>query len=84
MGGKVSLRRDWSRYARALDLRLAGHRLGDIGTELGVTRERARQMVMVAQRRLAYRVFKGASKQNWKWQGTHWRLAEINKTKDAL
>jgi hypothetical protein len=34
-------RRNWPRYARALDMHLAGHKLDDIAHELGVTRERA-------------------------------------------
>src|SRR5262249_3126385 len=41
-------RRNWPRYARALDMHLAGHKLDDIAHELGVTRERARQMVIDA------------------------------------
>ena len=45
-------RRNWPRYARALDMHLAGHKLDDIAHELGVTRERARQMVIDAKRQL--------------------------------
>jgi hypothetical protein len=51
--------RDWQRYARALDMRLAGARLDDIASHFGVSRERARQMVILAKAQLAYRVFKG-------------------------
>jgi len=51
--------RDWARYAKALDMRLGGAKLDEIGNEFGVTRERARQMVDIAQRQLAFRVFKG-------------------------
>jgi hypothetical protein len=51
-------RRNWPRYARALDMQLAGHKLDDIAHELGVTRERARQMVIDAKRQLAFRVFR--------------------------
>jgi len=52
-------KRDWPRYAHVLDLRLAGLTLALIGEIKGVTRERIRQMVLVAKHRLAYRVFKG-------------------------
>jgi len=58
---------DWPRYARALDLHLAGRTLQQIGDELGVTRQRARQMVMIAKRRLAYRVFYDVPKHHWTW-----------------
>lgn len=51
--------RDWPRYARALDMRLDGALLTDIAQELGVSKERARQMVSDARKQLAYRVFKG-------------------------
>ena len=61
--------RDWARYARALDMRLAGAKLKDIGAEFGVSRERARQMVVLAKAQLAFRVFKGLKrplpKQSW-------------------
>lgn len=52
------MQRDWPRYARALDMRLEGAKLAEIAQEFGVTKERARQMVDVAQKQLAYRVFK--------------------------
>jgi len=64
--GKAS--RDWERYARALDLRLEGKTLGEVGASLGVSRERSRQMIIVAGRRLAYRVFGG--------KRIHWRFNE--------
>lgn len=51
--------RDWSRYALALDMRLDGAKHLDIGRKLGVTKERARQMVELARLQLAYRVFRG-------------------------
>jgi len=51
--------RDWPRYARALDLRLAGATFQEIGIELEVSRERARQIVKLAAEQLAYRVFRG-------------------------
>ena len=51
--------RQWERYARALDLRLEGWKLEAIGKDLGVSRERARQMVKQAAWRLRWRVFKG-------------------------
>jgi len=51
--------RDWPRIAKALDLRLGGALLKDIGDELGVSKERARQMVALGRAQLAFRVFKG-------------------------
>jgi len=53
----MSRKRDWPRYAMVLDLRLEGQSLKAIGCQIGVTDERVRQMLMVARRRLAYRVF---------------------------
>jgi len=49
----------WPRYAKALDMRLAGCTYAAIGKELGVSRERARQLVELAKEQLAFRVFKG-------------------------
>jgi len=54
--------RDWPRYARALDMRLAGALLDEIAEELGVTKQRAHQMVNTAKRQLAFRVFKGVER----------------------
>jgi hypothetical protein len=71
MGAKVSQRRDWSRYARALDLRLEGKRHYEIAAALGISRERARQMIVAAKRRLAYRVYRGAPRASWKWSQDH-------------
>jgi predicted CXXCH cytochrome family protein len=51
--------RDWPRHAKALDMRLGGAKLDEISAEFGISRERARQMLLVAKWRLAYRVFKG-------------------------
>jgi hypothetical protein len=51
--------RDWPRYAKALDMRLAGATLDAIAHELGVTRSRAGQIVTHAKAQLAFRVFKG-------------------------
>jgi len=67
----IFLMRDWSRYARALDMRLAGAKLNDIGREFGVSKERARQMVDLAKAQLAYRVFKGLKRPMPKpsWEG---------------
>ena len=59
--------RDWSRYARALDMKLAGETLEKIGAEFGVSRERARQIVHIAARRLAHRVFVGVPSFEWRW-----------------
>ena len=63
----MNVGRDWQRYAWALDMKLAGATLAEIGHELGVTRERARQIVHVAARRLAHRVFVGVSAFEWRW-----------------
>jgi hypothetical protein len=53
--------RNWERYARALDMRINdGATLPQIAASFGVSAERARQMVIVGQRQLAFRVFKGA------------------------
>jgi hypothetical protein len=49
--------RDWSRYAEALDMRLAGLSYDDIGEVLGVSKQRAFQMVTEAKAQLAFRVF---------------------------
>ena len=54
--------RDWERYAHALDMRLEGATLKAIGRDLGVSRERARQIIELAKAQLAYRVFKGVSR----------------------
>jgi predicted DNA-binding protein (UPF0251 family) len=51
--------RDWMRYALALDMRLDGMKLDDIAYELGVSRQRAWQIIELAKAQLAYRVFKG-------------------------
>lgn len=47
-------KRDWERYAHALDLRLGGATLLDIGLELGVTAKRAGEIVEVGRKQLAY------------------------------
>ena len=54
--------RNWAVYARALDLRLEGKQLKEIAAELGVSKERARQLVEAARKQLAYRVFKGVAR----------------------
>lgn len=51
--------KDWPRYAKALDMRLAGTSLDDIAHEFHVTRQRAQQLINGAKAQLAYRVFKG-------------------------
>jgi len=56
---KTGKQRDWTRYAWALDKRLEGALLSDIAAELGVSVERARQMIELAKQQLAFRVFKG-------------------------
>ena len=55
---KPGPQRNWLHYARALDLHLSGHSLKEIGGELDVCVERARQIVYEAKRQLAFRVFK--------------------------
>jgi hypothetical protein len=54
--------KDWPRYAKALDMRLAGAQLDDIARHFEVSIERARQLVLVAKHRLAFRVFKGVKR----------------------
>jgi DNA-directed RNA polymerase specialized sigma24 family protein len=49
--------RDWLRYAKALDMKLEGYSMKEIAKELGVTRQRAHQMVQIAKAQLAFRVF---------------------------
>lgn len=44
-------RKDWARYEKARTLRAAGHTLKEIGSALGVTGSRARQMVLKAEMR---------------------------------
>jgi len=61
---------NWPRYAKALDMKLAGAKLNDIAMMLGVSRERARQIVDVAAHTLAYRVFFGVSRYRWKWDNS--------------
>jgi hypothetical protein len=51
--------RDWSPYAHALDLHLAGVSMANIGMAMGVTKARASQLVGIAKRQLAFRFFKG-------------------------
>lgn len=58
----VGMPRNWSRYARALDMRLSGAKFNDIAAEFGVSRQRAQQMVTLAKRQLAFRVFKGVAR----------------------
>ena len=64
--------RDWKRYARALDMRLAGAKLDEIAGELGVSRQRAFQMVELAKAQLAFRIFRGVRRplprQSWERQ----------------
>jgi putative tryptophan/tyrosine transport system substrate-binding protein len=51
----VSVLRDWPRYAKALDMYFEGVPLAEIGRRMGVSRERARQMTIVARLQLASR-----------------------------
>jgi len=54
--------KNWEKCARALDLRLQGKTLEQIGRELGVSRERARQLSKDGGVQLANRVFFGVKK----------------------
>jgi hypothetical protein len=49
--------RDWSRYAKALDMKLAGRQYKEIAEYFSVSDQRAHQMVKDAKAILAYRVF---------------------------
>jgi DNA-directed RNA polymerase specialized sigma24 family protein len=60
---------EWPRYARALDMRLQGCRYREIAEELGVSKERARQLTLRARHQLAFRVFKGVPRRSWEWDG---------------
>lgn len=68
---RQSVKRNWERYALALDMRLGGATLLDIGLKLGVSKERARQMVEDGRKQLAYRVFKDIERPlglpHWGW-----------------
>jgi hypothetical protein len=55
---KVGPRRNWERYAVALDMKLAGAEYKEIAEHFGVTKQRAHQMVIDAKAQLAFRVFK--------------------------
>jgi len=59
--------RNWSRYAEALDLRLAGAPFKEIGDRFGVSKQRAEQMVLTAAHILAYRVFRGVPRYVWRY-----------------
>jgi DNA-directed RNA polymerase sigma subunit (sigma70/sigma32) len=45
--------KEWTRHAKALDMHLAGALFTEIGDELGVSRERARQIVFDAKQQRA-------------------------------
>lgn len=67
-------RRDWWRYAKALDMRLEGYLIEDIARHFGVTKQRATQMLQLAKAQLAYRVFKGIRRplrDNEGWRAEH-------------
>ena len=52
-------RRNWERYAQALDRYLGGERVSDIAEVMGVSKQRAYQMVAIGGQQLAFRVFRG-------------------------
>jgi hypothetical protein len=52
-------KKDWPRYARALDLHLEGKLLKEIAAEFNISKQRAGQMVLLAKQQLAFRVFRG-------------------------
>jgi predicted DNA-binding protein YlxM (UPF0122 family) len=54
----------WQRFALALDMHLDGMQLAAIAEHFGVSKQRVHQMIIVAKRRLAYRVF-GTSLYIW-------------------
>jgi hypothetical protein len=57
---------DWPQHAKALDMHLKGWSRKEIARALGVTRARVHQMLGIAARRLAYRVFLDVPKYRWK------------------
>ena len=57
--------RNWPKYARVLDRRLAGKSLPEIAREEGISKQRADQMLIVANEQLAYRVFYGLQRPKW-------------------
>ena len=59
--------RDWTRYALALDMYLEGKTQAQVARTLGLSRERARQMITSAAHQLAYRVFKNVPRRRWIW-----------------
>jgi hypothetical protein len=63
----VGKQRDWSKYAKALDMKLGGATLDEIAIEFDITRERARQIVQAAAQRLSHRIFKGVPRFVWRW-----------------
>jgi len=67
---------DWQRHAIALDLWLAGRTYREIGDYLGISRERARQIIVVARHRLAYRVF-GTPKRKWIFNAAMGRWTQL-------
>jgi hypothetical protein len=54
--------RDWRPYARLLDRVLNGETQAAIAKEKGVSPQRISQMVILAKRQLAFRVFKGIAR----------------------
>jgi len=68
--------RNWEGYAVALDLHLAGWPHYAIGDHFGVTKERARQIVLTAKIHLAYRVFHGVARpHHGRWGVREWQLS---------
>jgi len=63
-------------------MHLAGMTLKEIGERFGVSKERARQMVIVAKAQLAFRVFKGLSRP--RFYKSWWETANENTDTEAI
>jgi hypothetical protein len=63
---------EWQRLATALDFHFAGWSMSAIGDYFGVSKERARQLVELAKRQLAHRIF-ATSRLSWKWDDNQQR-----------
>ena len=70
--------RDWERIAKALDMKLAGAKYREIAAALGVSNQRAQQMVMSGAHTLAFRLFKGVPRYIWRFdkQRGEWKAEQ--------